>query len=404
MASEKKKITAESSKKKAARLVWKLGKGTIKVMGKGTAKTAEVSGKTLWRNRKPILGGLHGALEGGGKIGRNVQAQFRFSERVEKKRSIIVGQAATQAEIAKRFKKRTDLSKRDRDTVLDSIAVSGETLFTYALQDSVPDDILQAYESAFPDMAQTRSFQEAIESLPDGSLIGFASVLKGKLFELRYVDWLNDGNLPSGYMAALAESPTNPGWDIKVEGPDGQISQLIQAKATESTHYVHQALSQNPHIDVVATSEVAAQLMVQGMADNVIDSGMPLVEIDGDVFAALSSGEIAMDWAPPVIAIALIAFSSYRKKDLDAYQKARGFGNRGAQAYLVYLVGGAVVVGTGTVWLGVLGAIGARLFIGRGASKADQLKELSEIIKANKKAQKRMQNILEPGPFKVSVT
>ena len=400
MASRKKKITADSNKLKAARFAWKLGK----VVGKGTVKTAEVSGKTLWRNQKPIFGALHGTLEGAGKTARNVQAQVRFNERVQKRQSVIVGQAATQAELAKEFKTRTDLSKRDRDTLLDAIAVGGETLFTYALQDSVPDDILKSYESAFPDMAQTRSFQEAIESIPDGSLIGFASVLKGKLFELRYVDWLNDGNLPSEYQAALAESPTNPGWDIKVEGPVGQVSQLIQAKATESMHYVQQALAENPHIDVVATSEVAAQLIAQGMADNVIDSGMRLEEIDGDVFSALSSDEIAMEWAPPVIAIALIAFSSYQEKDLDAYQKARSFGKRGSQIYLGYLVGGAVAVGTGTVWIGVLGAIGARLFIGSGASKADQLKELSEIIKANKKAQKRMRHLLEPRLFRVRVT
>ena len=404
MVSRKKKISAESNKKKVARATWKLGKGAVKLVGKGTVKTVEVSGKTLWRNREAIAGGVRGTAEGFYKTGRDGQAQIRFNERVGEKRSVIASQAATQAELAEKFKQRTDPSKQDRETILDSIAVGGETLFTYSLHDSVPDDILQAYEFAYPDKAQSLSFQEAIESIPDGSLIGFASVLKGKLFELRYVDWLNDGNLPSEYQAALAESPTNPEWDIKVEGPDGQISQLIQAKATESTHYVQQALFQNPHIDVVATSEVAAQLMAQGMADNVIDSGMRLGEIDGDVFAALSSGEIAMDWAPPVVAIALIAFSSYRKKDLDAYQKARGFGKRGSQAYLVYLVGGAVAVGTGTVWLGVLGAIGARLFIGRGASKADQLKELSEIIKANKKAQKRMRNILEPGLFRVRVT
>jgi len=394
-------VASKSKKSKTARFAWKLSKGAGRLICKCAVKTGKAARRNVWGRRKSIAGGVHGVVEGAGKAGRNLQAQVQFKERIKSKQAKLAEQSETQSKLAKRFRQRTDPSKQNRDTVLDSIAVGGETLFTYALQESVPDDILQAYESAFPDLAQNRSFQETIESIPEGSLIGFASALKGKLFELRYVDWLNDGNLPSGYLAALADSPTNPGWDIKVEGPDGQISQLIQAKATESTHYVQQALFQNPH---VTTSEVAAQLMVQGMADNVINSGMPLGEIDGDVFTALRSDEIVMDWAPPVIAIALIAFSSYKNKALDAYQKARDFGNRGAQAYLIYLVGGAVIVGTGTVWLGILGAVGARLFIGRGASKADQLKELSAIIKANKKAQKRMRSILEPGPFRVRVT
>ena len=303
MISKKKTALAESNKRKAARAAWKLGKRAVKV-----------SGQTLWHNRKQIAGGLQGTAEGVYKTGRNAQAQVRFNERVGAKKSTIAGQATTQTELAKKFTQRTDPSKQDRGTVLDSIAIGGETLLTYSLHDSAPDDILQAYESAFPDMAQSRSFPEAIESIPDISLIGFASVLKGKLFEIRYVDWLNDGNLPSGFQAALAESPTNPEWDIKVEGPDGQISQLIQAKATASTHYVKEALAENPHIDVVATSEVAAQLMVQGMADNVIDSGMSLGEIDGDVFSAMRSGEIAMEWAPRLLQWPLSLFLRTAKR------------------------------------------------------------------------------------------
>lgn len=393
MATKKSKAKPKDWRTAVAKGAWKLGKSSAKASGKVTAKAARASGKLVWGNRKEIGGTLHGAAEGTYRVARNAQAQVRFKERIRKKRAQLEKQAKIQRAIADRFRRCTK-STQDRHTILDSIAVGGNTLYAYSTRDAIPENILKAYESAFPDLSQNRSFQEAIDSIPSGNLVGFASVLKGKLFELQYVEWLNSDHLPDGYHASIAESPTNPDWDIKVVGPDGQVSQLIQAKASESVYYVEEALRQNPHIDVVAPTEVASQLMAQGVADNVIDSGMSIDQINGDVFSAINSGAINMDWAPPAVAVALIAFSSYREKDLGAYEKARNFGSRSAQAYLVYLLGGAVAVGTGTFWLGALGALGARIFLGSGSSKADQLSQLSQAIRANNRAQKRTWAIL----------
>jgi hypothetical protein len=392
-----KKPEHESRKRKAAKAAGKLGVASIKSLGRGASKSV----KLVWGNRAPIAATTVGVAKAVWGTSRSVGAHIRFDKRIKAKKAELEKLAAEQAEVEQRFKQKTDHSKNDRDTLLDSIAISGQTLIDYSQSRTVPEDIVLAYQSAFPDLAQRQSFQESIASIPDASLVGYASVLKGKLFEQRYVDWLNDGHLPDGFVASLAASANNPAWDIQVIGPDGQVADLIQAKATDSVAYVVEALQQHPHIDVVTTSEVAAQLVAQGMAAGVIDSGMSVEALDGDVYSALDPDSVALSWAPPALALGLIAFSSYRDKDLSAYRKAQNFGERSTQAYLVYLLGGAISVSTGTAMLGVVGAVGSRLFLGRGAKKAGQLDELNRTIKAARKAQKRTRSILDPGWFRI---
>ncbi len=47
------------------------------------------------------------------------------------------------------------------------------------------------------------------------------------------MEHLNSGDLPYGFNAELAISATQPGWDIRVLDENGQVSELLQAKATE---------------------------------------------------------------------------------------------------------------------------------------------------------------------------
>ena len=114
-----------------------------------------------------------------------------------------------------------------------------------------------AYRLAYPDMAVEVPFREAAREVandPD-RLVGFISGVKGKLFETQYVDQLNGGKLPDGFHASLAQSATQPDWDIQIIDDHGHVVDLLQAKATDSMGYVQQALTQNPQIDVVTTDE-----------------------------------------------------------------------------------------------------------------------------------------------------
>ena len=62
--------------------------------------------------------------------------------------------------------------------------------------------------------------------------------------------------LQPGQTALLAESPTQPGWDLRIENEDGSIDELLQLKATESMAYVKQALERHPGIIVATPSEI----------------------------------------------------------------------------------------------------------------------------------------------------
>lgn len=133
-------------------------------------------------------------------------------------------------------------------------------------------EMTHAWELAYPHVP--------IESLANRSteeLAGAISGWKGKLFEVEVTERLNNGewvgdlHLEDGQHALIAESPTQPGWDIQIIDDDGAIADQIQLKATESVSYVHEALERYPDTPILATHEVAARM---DHLDSVMDSGI----------------------------------------------------------------------------------------------------------------------------------
>ena len=214
--------------------------------------------------------------------------------------------------------------------------------------------------------------------------MGLVSGIKGKLFELQYLEFLNsDHHLPDGFHAALAESSTQPGWDIKVEGPDDHVAQLIQLKATDSVDYVRRALSTYPHIDVTTTSEVQSHLLMQGMSEHVVDSGFSNADLTQQVATGLDEAHVHMHAGPPIVALAFVAWTTFRREDLDIYEKSRMMGARGAQSWMAYLAGGVVAVATQTWWLSIVGSVGGRFFLASGRAKFSKLEQLDSLIRVN---------------------
>lgn len=91
-----------------------------------------------------------------------------------------------------------------RDMILDSIGLSLPNFWQRLLGWKIPDDLQQAYELAYPDKAADMDFRSAIEGMDEDQLDGFVNGLKGKLFEIRYTNYLNDGHLPAGCHAEMA--------------------------------------------------------------------------------------------------------------------------------------------------------------------------------------------------------
>lgn len=265
---------------------------------------------------------------------------------------------------------------------IDTLAVGGDLLKDILDRGASPD-VNAAFAAAYPREAQHISFEEAIRNTPDEHLNGFISGVKGKLFEMKYVDYLNDGNLPDGYSASLAGSATQPGWDIAIKDADGNIDDLLQMKATNSVEYVQHALERYPDIDVVTTDEVYSQLVMNGAADHVMSSGISNADITNHVVESINGSEIQMHWTPPIISLALIAFTTYRHDELNDEQKARYFGERSGKSYVSYLIGGGIAAITQTWWLGMLAGVGTRYLATKGRGQREIHGELMRIVNMN---------------------
>lgn len=277
------------------------------------------------------------------------------------------------------------IQKMENHRLVDSLAVGGDVLADILRTGEVPADVQAAYAAAYPDLAAHTSFAEAVGSHDGHGLTSFISAIKGKLFEMKYVDYLNNGNLPDGYAAQLATSATQPGWDIAITGADGHVANVLQMKATDSAEYVRHALDRYPDIDVVTTDEVYSHLVLNGAADAVTASGINDADLTSHVAHAADSAAYDMDWTPPVISLALIAFTSYNLKDADAYEKARCFGNRAGKSYLSYLLAGLVGLITQTWWLALLAGIGTRYAAHTGKNRREAYQELERISRMNEK-------------------
>ena len=94
-------------------------------------------------------------------------------------------------------------SPKNKYKYMDSAIIAGLTL-PEMLKNGVSEDVQLAYQLSFPNKANNISFTDAWDSFdtPD-ERIGFVNAIKGKLFEIKYVDHLN-ANLEPGYSAAIA--------------------------------------------------------------------------------------------------------------------------------------------------------------------------------------------------------
>jgi hypothetical protein len=326
----------------------------------------------VWRGVKDGLGGLAGHLLGRESEIKSRQETLHAQAQLYQARSVAKQRQRTRAQ-------------DDIDPLLDTTFVGGASLASYIASGAVPPDVQRAYELAYPNLAASHSLLDELRHLDAHGVVGLTSGIKGKLFELRYLDYLNaDHHLPDGYHAELAHSATQPGWDIRVVGPDDHVAELIQMKATDSASYVKHALDVYPYIDVTTTSEVQSHLLMQGMAAHVADSGISNVDLTAAVNDAFDNAAVHMHWGPPVISLAIAAWSSYRREDLDVYEKSRALGARGTRSWLAYLAGGAVAVATQTWWLSIVGSMGGRIVFDSGRAKLSELDRMDGLITENR--------------------
>ena len=279
---------------------------------------------------------------------------------------------------------RSARAARRKSELLDLYVIGGVSLAEMARAPSrVPEEVQRAFEQAYPGLAAGESFSEVVTRLSPEQLPGFVSGVKGKLFELEFVDYLNDGNLPDGMTASLAQSATQGGWDIQILDRSGEVAELLQAKATESVAYVQQALERYPGIEVVTTQEVYAQLTALGLAERVRDSGISEAALEQMVNGAAGVASTDVDFSdvlPSALGLAVVGLSVFMDKSLSAGERAAVFGERSGRVGVSSLAGKGVMLVTQTWWLGLLGGVGSHWLSSKGRVKREQYDALASVL------------------------
>ena len=360
-------------------------------VGITTAKAVKWSAEQVWEHKEEIAGGIVGGAKGVYHMGQNIYGATIRDSGFEKRLEKLKEQSEEYRTICSRLCDK--LSKKDM--LLDSLGISVSVIHGYYHIDYIPEEVEEAYKAAYPIKSQTDNLRDIIEDADDTELAGLISGIKGKLFEMRYVDFLNDGHLPDGYEAVLAESATNPGWDIAILDNNGIAVNELQMKATESVDYIKTALERYPDIDIVTTEEVYNSVVMHEFADSVINSGISNEELTSVVTEALESDSVDMDWGLPVIPMLLIGYSVYKKESLSSFEKGTEFGDRYIQSYISYIAGGAVAVITNTWWLGLIASMGTKVFCKYGRVKFNKAKSLDNTISLNEKILKKMREKLK---------
>ena len=268
----------------------------------------------------------------------------------------------------------------------DACVISGLTA-SQMLYSGIPEDVQEAFEKAYPGLASKDSFIDTWSSYDDyDSRLGFVNGIKGKLFEIKYVEHLNQ-NLEPGYLATMSNNPINEGWDIKITGPNNEVENLLQLKATTTVSHVKEAIEKYPEIDVVTLSDLQGQLSsISSISNNVSASNISNEDL------MLPIGEATGDQAfffptAPLLALGYLIFDSYKRADLSTFKKHQQFSKRASGLALDT----TIISASATPFIGIPLVLG-KAYLFRGARKN---KEIVEYLKAQIEKSKKTQSIWE---------
>lgn len=273
---------------------------------------------------------------------------------------------------------------RRKSELLDLYVIGGVSLAEMMRAPSrIPDQVQEAFALAYPGLAANESFADVVQRLSAEQVGGFVAGVKGKLFELQFVEYLNDGNLPDGLTASLAPSATQSQWDLQIVNGSGQVVEVLQAKATESATYVREALERYPGVDVVTTEEVYAQLAALGLAEGVRNGGISeaaLEELVTSAAGVAGTGVDLSDLLPSALGLAVVGLSVFLDRSLTSGQRAAAFGERSGRIGVSSLAGKGLMLVTQTWWLGLIGGVGSHWLSSKGRAKREQYDALRGVL------------------------
>jgi hypothetical protein len=287
--------------------------------------------------------------------------------------------ADTNARFGDRLRSPNELFNRrlTADECLDAAVIGGygvrDIVAGKVHESQIPPIVIKAFHSQYP---HTGDFVDFVrDHKGDASLLGIINGIKGKVFELEYLDYLNHGHLPEGAVAELANSPTQEGWDIAIRDAHGHIIDHLQLKATESLSYIADAIAHHPEIDIVATHEVFERINDPEVLSHLIDSGISNDHLENVATAAVHDVE------PDFALIPWVAFGAITLQSWQRYRKGAPVGGvvRWATrraSYSTACRGTAVLIAllSSEPFVGAVSSVLVRLGLGRYDAQREFLK------------------------------
>lgn len=235
--------------------------------------------------------------------------------------------------------------KANRESLLDvAIAAASVQISVGEGPEDMDPLLLQAIRDTNPSLAEANWF-----ALDGEALQGAVNTAKGKYFEYLVVDKLNQGQqvgpllLEPGQQAVLAESMTQPGWDLRIEDEHGAVVEYLQLKATDSVGYIRTALERYPDIQILATGEVADSGLV-------LDSGITDQELREQVEMGVDAMDVSLsesflDHFHPLLPLAAMALYEGHQlwvgqQSMDAFKLA--LARRSQRIVVTQTIGAAV--------------------------------------------------------------
>jgi hypothetical protein len=195
---------------------------------------------------------------------------------------------------------------------------------------------------------------------------------------------VGDVVLPDGFSATVAESMTQPGWDIQILDPNSRVSDYLQLKATDDAAYIKEALDRYPDITILTTDEAAHAVASADVLDaDISDKWLDHTIRESMGTADASFGEGFVGAFHPLLSLAfIVGTEGYRVavSNKDATRAVLAIAHRGTRTLMSQSVG-ALVYAAGGGWL----TLPAAVLTGLVYERLAELYEASSLIEESRR-------------------
>ena len=273
------------------------------------------------------------------------------------------------------------LNKAINSSYAETIAMEADILIN-SRQTTNPD-IENAHKIAFP--KHNISFADHVNSFDTiEQQMGVISGVKGKLFEIKVKDHLDNEFASEGLKVELAENVNQKGWDLVVKDQNNEPLNYFQVKCSDNIDYITSSTDKYPEFVHIVPEDVykSSETLIDN--DNIQSAPYTLEDLDNSVDNAHNFvGSIGEIFVPPVVTLGLIIISELTQKP-DIERAAKRISISGPAA----AIGSVASIMTNTWWIGALMGLGVRHYLNKEwtPSPEERLKSRQKIVGDLKKS------------------